>query len=215
MKGERKNCDANGARTLKIQVPAKSGDTEKSALARCALAPSTFASIALTELNREAIDVDLPALVAELEQQATAVTKGDLSRGEAMLANQAHTLDAIFNRLTRHATGVTALAVFDTYMRLALRAQNQARTTWETIATMKNPAPVAFVRQANISNGPQQVNNGPHPSDESRMQENENQPSKLLERSNGERLDFGPASTTGSFDSHLETVDPINWTQND
>ena len=33
----------------------------------------------------------------------------------------------------------------------------------ETLAVIKNPQPVAFVRQANIANGPQQVNNAPAP----------------------------------------------------
>jgi len=46
------------------------------------------------------------------------------------------------------------------YLRLALKAQAQCRTTVETLVEMKNPRPVAFVSQANISNGPQQVNNG-------------------------------------------------------
>ena len=43
-------------------------------------------------------------------------------------------------------------------MRLALKAQGQCRATLETLATIKNP-PVVFARQANIAQGPQQVNN--------------------------------------------------------
>ena len=46
----------------------------------------------------------------------------------------------------------------DRYMRLALKAQGQCRATLETLATIKNP-PVVFARQANIAQGPQQVNN--------------------------------------------------------
>src|SRR5690606_26950893 len=45
------------------------------------------------------------------------------------------------------------------YMRLALKAQSQCRTTLETLAAIKNP-PVVFAKQANIAHGPQQVNNG-------------------------------------------------------
>jgi hypothetical protein len=44
-------------------------------------------------------------------------------------------------------------------MRLALKAQSQCRATLETAAAMKNSQPVAFVRQANVAHGPQQVNN--------------------------------------------------------
>lgn len=49
----------------------------------------------------------------------------------------------------------------DRFMRLGLKAQDQCRHTLETLAVMKNP-PV-FARQANIANGPQQVNNGHAP----------------------------------------------------
>ena len=37
-------------------------------------------------------------------------------------------------------------------MRLALKAQSQARATAETLALMKNPMP--YIRQANIAHGP-------------------------------------------------------------
>jgi hypothetical protein len=44
-------------------------------------------------------------------------------------------------------------------MRMALRAQNQCRTTLETLAGIKNP-PVVYAKQANVTTGPQQINNG-------------------------------------------------------
>jgi hypothetical protein len=46
----------------------------------------------------------------------------------------------------------------DRYMRLALKAQGQCRATLETLAAIKNP-PVVIARQANVSHGPQQINN--------------------------------------------------------
>ena len=42
-------------------------------------------------------------------------------------------------------------------MRLAMKAQSQCRATAEALALMKNPQP--YIRQANIAQGPQQVNN--------------------------------------------------------
>jgi hypothetical protein len=75
-------------------------------------------------------------------------------------------------------------------MRLALKAQSQCRATLETLSVVKNPPSVAFVRQANIANGPQQVNNGPpSAADASRARETEIQPNKLLERRQNELLD--------------------------
>lgn len=69
-------------------------------------------------------------------------------------------------------------------MKLALRAQNQCRATLQTLSELKNPRPVAFVKQANISNGPQQVNNGQAFANSThagpRAGKNQNQPNELL-----------------------------------
>jgi hypothetical protein len=63
-------------------------------------------------------------------------------------------------------------------MRLALKAQAQCRATIETLATMKNP-PLVIAKQANISAGHQQVNNGAP----SRAEVSSNQPNELFEHS--------------------------------
>ena len=47
-------------------------------------------------------------------------------------------------------------------MRLALKAQSQCRATIEALTNIKNPRPVAYVRQANIGQAVQ-VNNGGAP----------------------------------------------------
>lgn len=47
----------------------------------------------------------------------------------------------------------------ESYLRMAMKAQNQCRMTLETLTTVKNPS-VVYARQANIAHGPQQVNNG-------------------------------------------------------
>ena len=89
------------------------------------------------------------------------------------------------------------MAAAEMYMRLALKSQSQCRATVETLAEIKNPSHVAFVRQANIANGPQQVNNG-IAADAPRAVENVIQPSKLLEGERiGERMDTGAKSKAG------------------
>ncbi len=45
------------------------------------------------------------------------------------------------------------------YMKLALKAQSQCRSTLQAISKIKNPMIVGYVRQANVAYGPQQVNN--------------------------------------------------------
>ncbi|MBU1364036.1 MAG: hypothetical protein KKE51_09480 [Gammaproteobacteria bacterium] len=116
----------------------------------------------------EGDNLDINACADELRLQVAAVNDGNMRRPEAMLVAQAHTLDALFSSLAlRSQANTTAgfLDAADRYMRLALKAQSQCRTTVEALAEIKNPRPIAFVKQANISNGPQQVNNGtPAPS---------------------------------------------------
>jgi hypothetical protein len=124
-----------------------------------------------------------------------------------MLVAQAHTLDALFHSFTYRSMRNSAegyLPAAETYMRLALKAQSQCRATVETLAEIKNPSPVAFVRQANIAHGPQQVNNG------SRAEETENQQNKLLEAVDGERLDTRTTSKAGGANPQLETVGAVN-----
>ena len=126
--------------------------------------------------------------------------------------NQATALQTLYSRLAARAMGWDELEPFEAYMRMALRAQSQCRATLETLAGIKNPSSVAFVRQANIAHGPQQVNNGTPVA--SRPQENEITPSKLLEASNGERMDTGTASAAGRANQELETVGAIHGAAN-
>lgn len=142
-------------------------------------------------------------------KQCELANKGDLSRAESLLTAQAHTLDAIFHKLARKATDVEYLNQLDVNLRLALKAQSQCRATLEALAAIKNPQPVAFVRQANIAHGPQQVNNA-GAVDASRAEKSGNQPNKVLEHQHGERLDFGTAGAAGGADSPLETVGAVN-----
>ena len=147
---------------------------------------------------------------------------GDLSELEANLAAQAVTLDAMFTELTRRAAMNmgTHLGVTETYLRLAMKAQAQCRTTVETLAEIKNPRAVAFVRQANIAHGHQQVNNGEASSSASSRgragaRENKTQRNKLLEGvSDGERMDTGTAGKAGGANPELATVGALYGAEN-
>jgi hypothetical protein len=117
-------------------------------------------------------DIDTPTLVSTLREQAAAVKSGDLAHAEAMLINQASSLQALFVRLTERAMEQNQMPNLEGFMRLALRAQSQCRTTLETLAAIKNP-PVVYARQANVTTGPQQINNGAVGASHAREIENE------------------------------------------
>jgi len=81
----------------------------------------------------------------------------------------------MFNELARRAALNMGehLNATEIYLRHAFKAQAQCRSTLEALAEIKNPRPVAFVKQANIANGPQQINNGEPRAREKTIQSNE------------------------------------------
>jgi hypothetical protein len=159
-------------------------------------------------------DLDFPTLLATLREQGEAVNAGNLAQPEAMLMNQATALQTLFARLAERGMSCTDAVPFEINMRIALRAQSQCRATLETLATIKNPSSVAFVRQANIAHGPQQVNNENSTRTHPRPRENEIAPSKLLEAEHGERLDTGTASAAGAANQELEGMGAIHGAAN-
>jgi hypothetical protein len=111
------------------------------------------------------------------------------------LLAQAHTLDELFNNLASRAAKHGDLVKIDALLKIALKAQNQCRTTLETLASIKNPR-VIFAKQANISNGHQQINNGTS-APASHAGEIINQPNELLEAQYGSKaMDTGTAGAT-------------------
>jgi hypothetical protein len=147
-------------------------------------------------------------LAVHLKDGMNDVSKNDLSSCEAMLYCQAHVLQAIFVASAHRGTlSEEWFPNYEAHMRLALKAQSNCRATLETLATIKNPR-VVFARQANIAQGPQQVNNAMMPPGEPRAGagKTEKPQNKLLEVQNGERLDFGtPGAAVGS-DPAMATV---------
>ncbi len=96
-----------------------------------------------------------------LRDRAIAVKSGDLTEMERTLVAQIDCLDAIFTEMGRRAAANMSegfIQAGEVLMRLALKAQAQSRATIETLAAMKAP-PAVFARQANVTTGPQQVNN--------------------------------------------------------
>jgi len=143
-----------------------------------------------------------------------------MDKVERMLVNQLLSLDGIFNNMAQRYGRQDSFKVIEMLMRLALKAQAQARSTAEALALLKNPMP--YIRQANIANGPQQVNNGHAGSTEhtgtstrsgahgSHACNFQSEPNKLMEVDHGQRLDTGVASTTGRVNQELETVGEVH-----
>ena len=163
-------------------------------------------------------DLDVTECVATLSECAARVHGGDLEYLETTLTAQAVNLDAMFNGLAKRAALNMGehLDATERYLRLALKAQSQCRATLETLATIKNP-PVVFARQANITSGPQQVNNGTCQTS-TRMGAHAGQidsvKNELLGDPQHGSMDTGATRSTGRTDSDLATVGALHRTTN-
>lgn len=197
-----------------LQVQGEQGDKDGyRSFAKLINSPELAAHrvISLTHPKEWADNIDIPILVETLRDQAVAVQGGDLSQAEAMLMNQATALQALFVSLTERATNQTHMPNLESFMRLALRAQSQSRATLETLATIKNP-PIVYARQANVTTGPQQVNNGVMPLP--RTVENETEQPQLLKGNHELLPDTRAPGTTSRGNQKMEAMGEIHRAQN-
>ena len=191
-----------------LRVPQPDGKSAERTMAEVGLNPVFGASSNTLLFARGSMGaLDLTEVASVLSDEVKRVRKGDMAGPEAMLVSQAQALDAIFTELARRSALNMGeyIEASERYMRLALKAQAQCRTTIQALAEMKNP-PVVIARQANISNGPQQVNNGTA----SRAEVSDNRPNELLETEHDKRVDSGAPATSGSSDPGLGAMEALN-----
>jgi hypothetical protein len=189
------NGKASGEpKVLEVKVPRD--PTEAQAMAWVAVNPETNAAVVIDAFQSNIVgsDVNLMALIDALRKSTDQSKAGDLSDLEAMLISQATALQAIFASFARRAVSQQYQKNLEAFMGMALKAQAQSRATISALVDLKYPRQATFVKQANIANGPQQVNYG------TRAGDIETQQNELLEDASHERLDTGttPAATRGN-----------------
>jgi len=151
-------------------------------------------------------DAELAPMVETLEFYVKQVNRNDLSHLEAMMVGQATALQTIFTSLARKASVQTELRQYEAFMGLALKAQSQSRSTVAAIADMKNPRQATFVGQANLTTGPQQINNGTFPN----QSENQNTPNQLSGATHELHQNTGTQSLESGIDKAMEAMGKIN-----
>ena len=186
---------------LRVEVQPDDNQSEK--LAELAT-DGALTAITLQAYSGGGKELGVTELLAAMRKAGDETVAGELGRFERVLTNQFLTLDALFNNLAQRSGRQESFKGIEVLMRLALKAQSQARATAETLALIKNPMP--YIKQANIANGPQQVNNGTPTG----AGKNQSPPNKLLEAQHGNTLDIGATATAGRADQALETVGAVH-----
>ena len=200
-------------------------ETTSQALAKLATT-SVLSAVTLKRYSGGGDALGVPDLVDEMRKAGDEVVGGNMGRVERMLTNQAMILDAIFNNMAQRSYSQETFKGIEVMMRLALKAQAQARSTAEALALLKNPMP--YIGQANIANGPQQVNNagtqngstqnGTQQSTQNSAQQNkhahaektETEPNKLLEANHGNHLDTRAQGAAGRANQKLAAVEAVH-----
>ena len=156
---------------------------------------------------------DLGRLTAALEANINATAGGDTSLTERTLAAQMLTLDFIFHRLAARAASNIGQnsEIVERYLRLALKAQSQSRTTAESLVAIQHPSATTYVRQANIGHAVQ-VNNGVEPAPSGTK--NTKPENEQLEVIDAEWLDPGAPGTAGQRDQAVEAVGKVDRAKN-
>lgn len=193
-----------------LEFTAEKNKTKERKLAEVLLSPTNLNAItAQTFIQPIAGDFDLTEAVSVIQEKSENIIDGDLSELESTLTAQVVSLNAIFNTLARRSAANMGgnLKAVEIYMRLALKAQSQSARTIEVLTTLKNP-PVVYAKQANISHGHQQVNNGinqPTYAGETINSENE-----LLSEINHETLDTRGTIKTSGINQDMAAVEALN-----
>jgi hypothetical protein len=108
--------------------------------------------------QEEQREVERLPFVGDLRVAIEKLRCNDLSHVEDMLMQQAHSLHAVYGRLLDAGLGCKTAPTIELLLRIALKAQAQCRATLQTLAAIKNP-PAVYAQQANVTTGPQQINN--------------------------------------------------------
>ncbi|MDE3022683.1 MAG: hypothetical protein KGI54_12635 [Pseudomonadota bacterium] len=182
-------------------------------LAKASLSAAINSAAVVSEYGKPFGELDVNVLADRIAEISKDVSGGDMSKVEYMLIDQAHALQSMFMSFSRRALNQEYQSNLESFFKMALKAQNQCRMTLETLATIKNP-PVIIAKQANVTTGPQQVNNGIPANSPAvaHAEENRNRANELLssEVQHGEKVDPGRTGATSDADKAMATVGQID-----
>jgi len=141
-----------------LEIKPEPGESDGTSFARVAFDPvvrhATIASSYASGIFSEALAPSIMDSTEALQNTVAKAEKGDLQIASRLLASQAVSLDAMFTELARRSGanmgGYPDAAAL--YMRLALRAQSNCRTTVEALAKLHQPREQT-VRHVHVNEG--------------------------------------------------------------
>jgi hypothetical protein len=186
----------------KISIPKKEGVSLEQGATEYMLDTKTMGAMVIDGYSNGVCNqMDMEYARGVIGEATEAIKRGDLSNLEEMLYAQAIALNLMFVSLSRRASIQTNVDIRSSITNLALKSQNQSRNTLQALINLKQPASTQFIKQANIAQGHQQVNN---------LAEKNIPPQNELLKGSYAELDIGTAPTTTGIDTTLETVGKVH-----
>lgn len=156
---------SDSAAPTPLNVDVRPNETSRQAIARKLTGPFTrhglVAAEACVRITEGWAAENTPGLVEyarEIKERADKAATGDLEASSALLMAQALSLDSIFSEYARIALVNVSkhMDASERYMRLALKAQANSRTTLEALAKLHQPREQT-VRHVHVNEGGQAV----------------------------------------------------------
>lgn len=199
-----------------VNIYAKKGETDAHALARTAVSPAYTGAAVANAFSKFNENIGINEAVEVFDEMAKSVQDGSIQDVEAMLVSQSIALNSIFTLMARRGAHnmKTNFGKAEAFMRMAFKAQNQCRSTLETLGEIKNPRQATFVRQQNIANQ-QQINNGlDQENTASRTEEMKDisESNKLLTEAANASLDTRRTRAAGGVNQDMEVLGKIDRT---
>jgi hypothetical protein len=199
-----------------LTIDPQPGEPFDQTVAKALLQPSMLGS-AVIDAYKNGFQGEALKIMQTQEVLAKSIEQlqaGDFSKVDEMLLSQASALEMMFTSLARRASLQQQTSLHDSLVKLAFKAQNQSRATLQTLMQRHQPKQTAFIKQANIAHGHQQVNNQGNPIS---SEKNISQPNQLLakEKTHGSpQMDARTKTTAKRSHSTLETVGAIDRPKN-
>ena len=200
------------------KVPLEGSTSRGEQIANIVLSPTVGAGDLIQKIS-PSNDLEFTEAVRHLNRSIARMAKGDYSDLDAMLFSQAKVLNDLFMDFAKTSLSAPMPYKRD-YYAMAMKAQNQSRATMATLIKSKQePAKATFIKQANITSGNQQVNNGEVFSEKksgSISTHSKNPQNKLLEDQShgGTYLDDGAERKAEAGYQEVEAVGEINRRKN-
>lgn len=181
----------------------KEADDKKIKLAESYTNCFKRAASAMSMLHGHGGLLDYSTVAQQLMLSSDKINNGNIQEIEAMLMTQAKILDYVFYDALEQLSSLKMINHIEVYSNIAFRAQSQCRKTLSTLAELKHPRRVMFVKQQNNTVN-QQINNS---LENRNFEKIKNVANELLSKVNHEALDSKGTPTTIRANKEMEALE--------